>query len=158
MKYLKIKIKRGDPRKGENQMMYPACYDAMEVELVKIGPILYPDEIGRGATEEDCVICFGDNKIAAEYVRDGGSDIVELTEAAVDSYMSTRWERRKDAEEQVTDEPRILSILTKKTLNMPLSTEDLDAINPDKRTPGVNRANKDHNRFFHHFKVDNNAK
>lgn len=155
MKYLKIRIRRGDPRKGEHQMVYPDIYDAMEVERVMIGPILYPNEIGKGADEEDCVICFGDDLVADGYIAQSGGDIVEVSEAEVDTYMATRWERRNDPEERVTDSDRILAILTKKTLNKVQTAEDKKAIDPDKRTPGINRVNKDHNLFFHRFKVDN---
>lgn len=155
MKYLKIKIKKGDPKKGEHQMVYPDIYDAMEVEQVKIGPILYPNEIGKGAAEEDCVICFGDDTIANDYISGSAGRIRELSASEVDSYMAARWERRKEAEEQVIDDKRILAILTKKMLGKSQSNEDLDAIDPDKRTPGINRVNKDHNIFFHRFKIDN---
>lgn len=155
MKYLKIRIRKGDAKKGEHQMVYPEIYDAMEVEQVKIGPILYPNEIGKGAEEEDCVICFGDDVIADEYILQSHGDIVELTEADVDLYMTTRWEGRNDPEEAVIDPDRILAILTKKMLNKTQTNEDKDAINPDKRVPGINRMNKDHNRFFHRFVADN---
>ena len=155
MKYLKIKIKKGDPKKGEHQMVYPDIYDAMEVEQVKIGPILYPNEIGKGAAEEDCVICFGDDTTANDYISGSAGRIRELSASEVDSYMAARWERRKEAEEQVIDDKRILAILTKKMLGKSQSNEDLDAIDPDKRTPGINRVNKDHNIFFHRFKIDN---
>jgi hypothetical protein len=155
MKYLKIRIMRGDPKKGEDQMLYPDVYDAMEVEQVKIGPIMYPNEIGKGAEEEDCVICFVNDMIADDYISLSGSEIVELREAEVDDFMATRWERRNDAEEQITDPDKILAILTKKMLNKPQTNEDKDAIDPDKRTPGINRVNKNHNRFFHRFVIDN---
>jgi hypothetical protein len=155
MKYLKIRIMRGDPKKGEHQMVYPEVYDAMEVEEVKIGPIMYPNEIGKGADKEDCVICFSDDSIANSYIADGAGAIVELTELQVDVYMRTYWEGRHNPREQVTDPDRILAILTKKTLNNLQTQEDRDAIDPDKRTPGINRMNKDHNRFFHRFVIDN---
>lgn len=155
MKYLKIEIKRGDPRQGEHQMVYPDCYDAMEVEQVKIGPILYPNEIGKGAEEEDCVICFGDDLVADDYIVKSEGLILELTAMEVDTYMATRWEGRNDAEERVVDPDKILACLTKKSLNKAQTTEDKDALDPDKRTPGINRVNKDHNRFFHRFKADN---
>jgi len=154
MKYLKIKIKRGDAKKGEHQMVYPDCYDAMEVEHVKIGPILYPDEIGKGAAEEDCVICFSDDQIADEYIAESNGAIIELSESQVDEYMANRWERRAEGEEQVTDANRIIAAQTKKLMNIPLTGEDYDALNPDKRTLGLNRINKDHNIFFHRFKAD----
>lgn len=155
MKYLQIRIKRGDSNKGENQMVYPAIYDANEVEGVMIGSILYTGEIGKGADEEDCMLCVGDDFIADDYIAAGGGDIVEVTEAEVDTFMVTRWEGRNDAEEQVIDINKILSVMMKKTLNISRTTEDLDAINPDKRTPGINRINKNHNRFFHKYVADN---
>jgi len=127
----------------------------MEVEQVKIGPILYPNEIGKGATEEDCVICFNDDEIADEYLKNGESNITELTEAQVDEYMRTRWERRNDPEEKVVDIDRIMAIQLKKQLNIALTVEDMAAIDPDNRVPGINRKNKDHNFFFHRFKADN---
>ena len=136
MKYLKIRIRRGNIKAGEHQMKYPDVYDAMEVEEIKIGPIMYPNEIGKGAEEEDCVICFGDDVIA-------------------DDYMATRWEGRANPEEAVIDSDRILAILTKKMLNSPQTNEDKDAMDPDKRVPGINRMNRNHNRFFHRFVIDN---
>jgi len=155
MKYLKIKIKRGDVRKGEDQMLYPDCYDAMEVEQVKIGPILYPNEIGKGAAEEDCVICFSDDQIADEYITESRGAIIELTETQVDKYLANRWERRNEGEEQVIDANKIMAVQTKKAMNLTLSTEDHDAMDPDMHTPGINRVNKDHNIFFHRFRADN---
>ncbi|MBE9594267.1 MAG: hypothetical protein IMF19_12415 [Proteobacteria bacterium] len=136
-------------------MMYPGVYDAQEVEQVKMGPILYPNEIGKGADEEDCVICFGDDIIADNYISLSEGDIVELSEAEVDKYTATRWEGRNEPEEKVIDPDKILAILAKKMLNKPQTDEDKDAIDPDKRTPGINRMNKDHNLFFHRFTIDN---
>ena len=153
MKYLKIRIHRGDHRRGENQMVYPDVYDAMEVERAKFGPILYPNEIGKGASEEDCVICFHDDVVATEYLKDPG--IVELSEAEVDEYMATRWERRQDSLERVTDPDRISVIQVKLAAGMELTDEDRDVLDPDKRTPGINRANKDHKLFRHRFAADN---
>lgn len=155
MKYLKIRIRRGDSKKGEHQMVYPDIYDAMEVEQVKVGPILYPNEIGKGASEEDCLICFGDDTIADEYIAQSKGNITQLTEAEVDGYMGTRWERRNDGEEQVTNPERLLAIQVKLQAGVPLTTEDQDVLNPDKRVAGINKINKDHNIFFHRFKVDN---
>jgi hypothetical protein len=155
MKYLKIRIRRGDSKKGEHQMVYPDIYDAMEVEQVKVGPILYPNEIGKGASEEDCLICFSDNTTADEYIAQGDGDIIQLTEAEVDEYMNTRWERRNDGEEQVLNPERLLAIQVKLQAGVALSGEDQDVLNPDKRVSGINKINKDHNIFFHRFKVDN---
>lgn len=155
MKYLKIRITLGDRKKGEPQMVYPSVYDATEVEQVKIGPIFYPNEIGKGSDEEDCVICFSDDLLAEDYISMSGGDITEQTEAQVDTYMATRWEGRNGSEELVTDPDRMLAILAKKTLNKQHTNEDKDSIDPDKRTPGINRVNKDHNRFFHRFVIDN---
>ena len=155
MKYLLIRIKRGDIRKSEHQMVYPDIYDAMEVEQVKIGPILYSNEIGHGADKEDCIICFGNEEVANQYVTLGDGAITELTTAEVDEYMLTRWERRNDGEEQITNSNRLLAIQVKLQVGMTLSTEDQDALNPDKRVSGINKINRDHNVFFHRFKVDN---
>ena len=136
-------------------MVYPDCYDAMEIEQALVGGILYPNEIGRGANEEDCVVCLSDDALAAEYVAESGGDITELSEAQVDNYMSTRWERLNDPEEKVTDPDRIVAIQLRHQLGKPLTTEDEAAIDPDKRTQGINRMNKDHNLFLHRFKIDN---
>ena len=155
MKYLKIRIRRGDIRKGEPQMVYPDIYDAMEVEQVKVGPILYPNEIGKGASEEDCLICFGDDTIADEYISQSKGDITQLTEVEVDEYMNTRWERRNDGEEQVLNPERLLAIQVKLQAGVALSAEDRDVLNPDKRVAGINKINKDHNIFFHRFEADN---
>ena len=136
-------------------MVYPDIYDAMEVEQSKIGPILYPNEIGKGAKEEDCVICFGDDNIANEYITHSNGDIKALTEAEVDEYMGTRWEHHKDGVEQVVNPDRLLAIQAKLQAGIKLSTEDQDALDPNKRVTGINKLNKDHNIFFHRFEVDN---
>lgn len=155
MKYLKIKVKRGDAKKGEHQMLYPDCYDPMEIQQSLIGGIIYPNEIGKGASEEDCVLCLSDDALADKYVTESNGDIKELSETQVDTFMNTRWERRNDPEERVTDPDRILGIQVKNKLNIALSKEDHDALDPDLRVPGINRVNKDHNIFRHRFKVDN---
>ena len=136
-------------------MVYPECYDAQEVEHAKMGPILYPNEMGHGAAEEDCLICLGDDAIADEYIAQGKGDIVELLEAGVDEYMLTRWENRNSGTERVTDNDKLLAIQVKLQAGIALSAEDHDALNPDKRTTGINRINMDHNIFFHRFKADN---
>jgi len=158
MKYLKIKIKRGDARKGEHQMIYPDCYDAIGIEHALIGGILYPNEIGKGSNEEDCVVCLSDDALADDYIAQSGGDIVELTEIQVDKYMSTRWEQRNDPEEKVADPDRLAAIQLKNQLGIPLTAEDEAALDPDKRVLGINRVNKDHNLFVHRFKVDNEEK
>ena len=124
MKYLKIHIRSGDLKKGEHQMMYPDVYDAQEVEQVKIGPILYPNEIGKGAEEEDCVICFSDDIIANDYISLSGGEITELSAIDVDTYMTTRWEGRNDCNEKVIDIDRLLAIQVKKSLAIKLTAED----------------------------------
>ena len=156
MKYLKIRIRRGDHRRGENQMVYPDVYDAMEVERSKFGPILYPNEIGKGASEEDCIICFHDDKVAKAYLKDLG--IVELSEKEVDEYMATRWDQRQASQERVTDPDRISVISVKLAAGMELTDEDRDVLNPDKRTAGINRINKDHKLFRHRYAADNEAR
>jgi len=93
--------------------------------------------------------------LAAEYVAESGGDMTGLSEAQVDNYMSTRWERRNDPEEKVADPDRLMAIQLKNQLGISLTKEDSDAIDPDKRTPGINRMNKDHNLFLHRFKIDN---
>lgn len=155
MKYLKIKIRRGDRQKGEPQMVYPDCYDAMEIQSALIGPIFYPNEIGRGAMGEDCILCVSDDLLADEYVAQSEGKIVELSAMRIDKFMKNRWEGRNEPEEKITDSDRLLSIQLKHQLGKPLTAEDSDAMDPDKRVPGINRVNKNHNLFFHRFQVDN---
>lgn len=151
--YLKIRIRRGDPAKGENQMVYPDVYDAREVDAAKQGPILYPGEIGKGASEEHCVVCFHNAEVAKEYLKD--KDITKLTKIQVNKFMRERWTGRKDPEERVMDPNRLTAIVAKQNAGMKLSQEDQDALDPDKRVPGINRVNKDSNIFEHRFKADN---
>lgn len=158
MKYLKIHIRRGDINKRESQMVYPAIYNAKEVQHAMIGGILYPREIGLGAPYEDCIICISDNEMADMYIEKSKGDIVEQTEEEVDLFMSTRWEHRKEGEERVTDQYRLLAIQVKLDNNQQLTKEDQDALDPDKRIPGINRVNLDHNIFFHRYKIDNQEK
>ena len=153
MKYLKIKIKRGDPKKGEHMMVYPDVYDPQEVETVKIGPILYSGKIGQGASEEYCIVCFSNDETANTYIKEGKGDITELSADEVDAWMKNEWEGKDMSEEQVTDPDRIQAIIAKKHAGISLSQEDIDALNPDKPVRGINRINKDHNIFLSRFKI-----
>lgn len=138
MKIVKVRIRRGDPRRGENQMLYPARFNAREVSVRGIGhlPGGYSGHIGLGGNEEYTFVGLDDD-LADEYALDPDMEIVDPVDADVEL---ENWRvMRGEPEERVTDVSRIQAISAKQAAGIALSQEDLDALNPDSDVPGINR-------------------
>lgn len=148
MKYLKVKLVKGDHNKGEDQLVYPSVWNPYEVDRVKIGPILYSGMIGdEGKNVEYILVCFKDDDVADRYIRESNGDIIEVSEKVADAFVGYRWEGRNMPDEVVTDVNRLIAILVKKLVGMELTPDDMNAIDPDKPTPGINRIPKDRSIF-----------
>lgn len=87
MRLIKVRIKKGDFTKGEDQMIYPARYNPVEVDRMgmyatAINPAgaSLSGNIGRGEEEEFCIIALPDN-LAEEYAADPDMAIIDETEA-----------------------------------------------------------------------------
>jgi len=140
MKVVKVRIRRGNV--GENQMMYPTRYSAEEVDRNGLGPLnvnqtgAYSGHIGRGGTEEWCIIVLED-ALADEYAKDRDMEIISDTEA--DALME-QWRIDNDEPEEVIRDPeRLRAISVKQAASIALTAEDLRALDPDDPMPGINK-------------------
>lgn len=137
MKVLKVHIRRG--RKGEDLMVYPARYDAEEVDRFGLGPCLvngtcaYSGNIGRGEDDEYCIICLADD-LAYEYAKDPDMEIITPKQA--DALME-QWRVDNGLPETVIDSDRIQAIAVKQAAGLALTKSDLDALDPTKPEPGI---------------------
>lgn len=139
MKLVKVRIRRGDHTKGENQMVYPAAYDAREVDRHKTGKLDYSGHMRFGQAEEWMIVCLEDT-VADKYALDPDMEIVDDATADADSEA---WRQmRGEPEEQVRDPNRIQAIVAKQTAGIPLTQEDQDALDPSKDVAGINRREK----------------
>lgn len=142
MKVLKIHIRRGG--KGEDMMVYPARYDAEEVDRNGLGPcnvngtLAYSGGIGKGEVGEWCFIALND-ALADEYALD--KDMTIVTPAAADVDMES-WRVANGLPAEVIDAARIQAITAKQAVGFTLSPTDLDALDPTKSEPGIRPALK----------------
>ena len=144
MKAIKVRIRRG--ALGEDAMVYPARYNAQEVDRFGVGPcgvnfasISYSGAFRRGASEEHCIILLEDD-LATEYAQDPDMEIVTAGEA--DALMEV-WRIGNGAPEEVLlDTNRIDLIRAKRDAGIPLSSDDQDALDATKPTRGINKARR----------------
>lgn len=142
MKVVKVRIRRGDFSKGESQMMYPERYNAREVMLSGLGPLsvnqsgAYSGHIGRGGSEEWCIILL-DDALADEYAAAPDMEIIAAPQA--DALME-QWRIDNDESDEIMLDPdRVLAALAKKGAKVALSAEDERALDPDDPMPGINK-------------------
>ena len=140
MKLVKVRIRRGDPRKGEPQMVYPSLFDPQEVHARGIGHVHgrygYSGHIGMGGNEEWTIVGV-DDAVATRYATDADMAIVTPVEA--DALIEEWRVFRGDPAEVVTDPQRIQAIATKQAAGLALTDEDREALDPEGDTHGVNR-------------------
>lgn len=146
MRLLKVRIKRGDYTKGEPQMVYPAKYNPVEVDrvgrssvMINSAGISLSGDIGRGDDEEFCIIAMPD-ELALEYAKDPDMAIISSEEA--DALMESWRENNKVPVEAVADPVRLQAISAKQAAGIALSQEDMDALDPEKDTRGINKTRK----------------
>jgi hypothetical protein len=120
-------------------MKYPSTYDAYEVEGGKIGPLVYEGRLGRGEATEKMLLKVND-VLAAKLAVDADCVIVDAT--AAQTWLDQNPDLQALPDEQVTDPDRLLAIVAKNAASVVLSAEDLDALDPDKATKGINRSKK----------------
>lgn len=127
MKYVIVKINKQNV--PGQRMKYPAKYNAYEVDANKRGPIMYEGGLGRGNASEECMIYLEDT-VADKYATDPDMRIVP--EAAADAWILANKQEQDKPNEQVTDVNRLIAIQVKIAAGKALSTEDNDALDPDK--------------------------
>lgn len=132
MKLVRVTIKRGNPALGEPQMIYPAGYNPVEVDMAGPGASAikygYTGFIGAGGTEEALFILLEDS-VADRYGAMDDMDVVETVDAETE-IEEARVHMGKPAE-IVDDLQRLQAIAVKQQLNIPLTTEDQQALDPD---------------------------
>lgn len=140
MKVIKVHIRRG--QLGESMMVYPARYNAQEVDRHGLGPLnvnqtgAYSGHIGRGGSEEWCIIIL-DDVMADEYAQDPRMEII--TAAQADALME-QWRIDNDEpEEVISDLDRIHAIRAKQGAGIALSRDDLRALDPNDRVRGITK-------------------
>jgi len=155
MKIVKVRIRRGDWRKGEDQMLYPDRYDAQEVDREGLGPTMlngtgsYSGHIGKGNAEEWCFIALPD-ELADEYALDKDMEIIHDLDA--DEDMETWRVENNEPETVITDEAVVRLANEKKSRKATrvadgkaavsedeLTPEETKALDPDDPTPGINK-------------------
>jgi len=116
MQAVKVRIRRGGV--GENQMVYPTRYNAQEVDRDGLGPLsvnhtgAYSGHIGKGGTEEWCIIILSDF-LAAEYVKDVDMQLVSPEGADV---LMEEWRVYNEEPEEVPVDSRDASAGKRKSL------------------------------------------
>jgi hypothetical protein len=142
-KLVKVRIRAGDHSKGESQMIYPKRYNPHEVDRRGVGPTAvargsaaYSGHIGRGGEEEWCFIILPD-ELAEEYAQD--PDMELATPAQADTDMEAWRQIKGETAEVVTDIDRIHAIRAKQGAGIPLTAEDLAALDIDNDVPGIEK-------------------
>ena len=138
---VKVRIHRGSL--GEDLMVYPARYNAYEVDRNGIGPLsvqraagAYSGHIGLGGGEAWCFIILP-MALAEEYATDPDMEIVTPEQADADM---DEWRRmRGESNEIVLDSNRVAAIQAKQAAKIHLTQDDHDALNPDSPMRGINR-------------------
>lgn len=143
MKYVLITTRLGAV--GENQIQYPAVYDAVEVDRNKLGPLIYKGRHDEGDETGEVLTALKD-EVADRYAQD--PDVRIITKAAATTWLKNNPNMANDPEEQVTDSERLVAIQTKIAAGITLSTEDRDALDPDKPVRGINRRLKNADSYF----------
>ena len=132
MKFVHFTVTR--ETKG-TRFVYPPSFNAQEIEHKKTGIHLYAENILQGGL----LLRFDDDTfVARRYINQPGVSILPKPQA--DAWIATN--RASDPEEETTDPNRMLAILAKSAASIALSTEDLDALDPDKPERGINRRRK----------------
>ncbi len=143
MKYVLITTRLGAP--NEDQIQYPAVWNVPEVERSKLGPLVYKGRHDKG-DETGEVLTVMKDAVADKYALD--RDIRILTEAEATTWLETNPNLAAVPEERITDERRLQAIQTKIAAGVALSTEDNDALDPDKPVRGINRKRKNAQSYF----------
>ena len=143
MKYVLITTRLGAV--NEDQIQYPAVYDAVEVDRSRLGPLIYKGRHDEGDETGEVLTALKD-EVADRYAQD--SDVRIVSKAVVTTWLKNNPNMAADPEEQVTDSERLMAIQTKIAAGITLSTEDRDALDPDKPVRGINRRRKNADSYF----------
>ena len=147
MKLLKVRIVRG--KADENAMVYPAAYNAQQVDREGIYAIGLPVQdalsggIGLGDNEEWCLIALND-VVATEYARDPEMEIVTEAQAntRLAAWRADRLARGAHGErpERITDQGALDVARERREAGLTATAADTAALDPDDPALGINNA------------------
>ncbi len=146
MKLLKVRIVRG--KADENAMVYPAAYDAQQVDREGVYSVGLPVQdglsggIGLGDAEEWCLIALND-AVADQYALDPDMEIVSLAQAntLLADWRTDRLARGAHGEraERITDQQALDLARTRKEAGLATTLADTAALDPDDPALGINK-------------------
>jgi len=127
--------------RGVAGLIYPNRYNAQEVDANGTGPAavgIYSGELRQGMDSGHCLIILKSD-LADIYAAEVGMEIVS---PSVADALLEKWRKSQNLPSEVVSDPDRLNLIQlKKQLGITLSQEDLDALDPDKKVPGVSRYN-----------------
>ena len=145
MKLVKVRIRRGGA--GEDMMLYPALYNAQEVDREGVYSVGLPVQdglsggIGLGDAEEWCLIALND-AVADEYARDPDMEIVTEAQANVllAEWRADRLARGAHGErpERITDQSALDVARERREAGLTATAADTAALDPDDPVLGIN--------------------
>ncbi len=145
MKLLKVRIRRGDHTKGEDQLVYPTKYDPVEIDRIGMSAptinhagISMSGEVGRGGSEEWCIIAMPD-VVANEYALD--PDMQIRTSAECDTDMEA-WRIQNGVPEERVYPEIVNAIKAKQDANIALSPGNMNALDVNHPEKGINKARR----------------
>ena len=144
MYLLKVRVRRGDWSKDEEQYVYPSVYNAKEVDRMgmhgvqlALRAVTSSGAINRGGGEEYMIIAMPEVE-ALKYANDPDMMIINSIEA--DKLMAQWAQDNGVPDEIVRDDRRLLAIDVKIKAGQPLSIEDEQALDKDSPIKGINKS------------------
>jgi hypothetical protein len=153
MKYILVNIRaHGEQRdgfpegtRGTKPMNYPKAFEDNHAAIAAAmkGKPEYEGRIPRGERLSKCLICLTDDVLADSLGLEDGIEVVD--EVTANAWLAVNPDLLDKPNEQITDKSRVDAIGVKAQLislgyqGIEITPEDLDALDPDKSTPGINR-------------------
>lgn len=159
--YLLVKVLRGT-QPGESQLSWPPSWDAGRAELARAGPALYDHGVMARGLDEEHVLWkvrrwFAEECVAVDptrYSMFGEATGTGLFRIAAKLARLTETDAQGVPTSVTVTDPALASILEAKARlawaghPVEVTTADLDALDPDKSTRGLNRFPRTAQAFF----------
>lgn len=134
MRIVKVKAILTPNSGGGIHYNYPKEYDPEKINVLCYEHVGDKAAVeGRGTVDEYLIGLVSDED-AINFLK--SDKIIELSEVE-----ALAWGRQwRPQVEKITDQSKVMSILAKSVKGDKLSPEDIDAIDPEKATPGINKS------------------
>ena len=146
---VKVRIRAGNVRMGETQMIYPAVWHPEEVDMQGGCTMLNPNEIdvcmtgdiGRGGSEQWLIVALP-VALALAYAEDPDIAIIDSIEA--DTIMETARVGNNQPLERVRNADAVNVIREKQKVNpnVVLTADEESVLNPDNPMKGINKTRR----------------